>query len=71
VIAGCFSRQRGPRASFAAVLDAAPYPQQTRPPAQATELENIVLRDHLGTPVRLGDLWRERPAALIFLRHYG
>jgi len=54
-----------------AMLEAAPSPQQTRPPTQATTLENIVLRDYRGIPTRLGDLWRDRPAALIFLRHYG
>ena len=53
------------------MLDVATYPQQTRPPTRATELEDIVLRDYLGSPVRLGDLWEERPAALVFLRHYG
>jgi hypothetical protein len=53
------------------MLDAAKSPQHTRPPTQATELENIVLRDHRGIPTRLGDLWRDRPAALVFLRHYG
>jgi hypothetical protein len=24
-----------------------------------------------GGPVRLSDLWRERPAILLFLRHFG
>src|SRR5919108_3736849 len=57
------------RASFAGVLDAARQPQQTRPPTQATDLENVVLQDYRGSTVRLGDLWEERPAALIFLRH--
>jgi hypothetical protein len=36
-----------------------------------TALADIVLPDHDGHDVRLGDLWRERPAALIWLRHYG
>ncbi len=30
-----------------------------------------MLEDHEGRPVRLGDLWRERPAVLAFIRHYG
>jgi len=34
-------------------------------------LEDLTLPDHDGTPVRLGDLWRERPVALVWLRHYG
>jgi hypothetical protein len=34
-------------------------------------LAEIVLPDHEGTPHRLGDLWRERPVALVWLRHYG
>mgnify|MGYP001819567470 CR=1 FL=1 len=24
-----------------------------------------------GKPVRLGDLWQDRPAVLVFLRHFG
>ena len=31
----------------------------------------IVLPDQHGKRVRLGDLWAERPAALVWLRHYG
>jgi len=30
-----------------------------------------VLNDVDGHPVRLGDLWSERPAVLVFLRHFG
>ena len=30
-----------------------------------------ILQDDSGKDVRLGDLWLERPAALIFLGHYG
>ena len=33
--------------------------------------EDVVLQDDEGRDVRLGDLWRDRPVALIFLRHYG
>lgn len=40
-------------------------------PGRADELADIVLPDHEGTEVRLGDLWRDRPAALVFLRHWG
>jgi hypothetical protein len=34
-------------------------------------LADIELLDHDGEPVRLGELWADRPAALIWLRHYG
>jgi hypothetical protein len=34
-------------------------------------LADITLPDHDDEPVRLGDLWSDRPAALIWLRHYG
>jgi hypothetical protein len=53
------------------VLDAVHAQQQTNPPAHAGELEDVVLKDDQGNDVRLGDIWRERPAALVFLRHYG
>jgi hypothetical protein len=41
------------------------------PPQDADELADIVLPDHEGHEVRLGDLWADRPAALVWLRHYG
>jgi len=34
-------------------------------------LAQIVLPDHDGRDVRLSELWSERPAALVWLRHYG
>jgi hypothetical protein len=34
-------------------------------------LADIVLLDETGEDVALRDLWAQRPAALIFLRHYG
>ena len=37
----------------------------------ADQLADVVLPDQDGTDVRLGDLWRERPVALVWLRHYG
>ena len=40
-------------------------------PSTADRLADIVLPDHECHDVRLGDLWRERPAALVWLRHYG
>jgi hypothetical protein len=45
--------------------------QQTRPPSRADALADLALLDHDGNEVRLGDLWAERPAALVWLRHYG
>jgi hypothetical protein len=37
----------------------------------AQRIADLVLPDHDGHDVRLGDLWRERPVALVWLRHYG
>ena len=34
-------------------------------------LEHVTLADDAGNDVRLRDLWAQRPAALVFLRHYG
>ena len=34
-------------------------------------LADIVLRDHEDRAVRLGDLWADRAAVLVWLRHYG
>ena len=45
--------------------------QTTNAPARADALADIVLPDHDGNDVRLGDLWRQGPAALVWLRHYG
>jgi hypothetical protein len=45
--------------------------ERTHAPAEADGLAEIVLEDTDGAPVRLGDLWADRPAALVFLRHYG
>ena len=53
------------------MLGAASERQHSHPPATAEALADIVLPDHEGNEVRLGDLWSERPAALVWLRHYG
>ena len=53
------------------MLGAAKQRQQVHPPDRADALADIVLLDHDGNDVRLGDLWNERPAALVWLRHYG
>jgi prostamide/prostaglandin F2alpha synthase len=49
----------------------AKQPRRTNPPARADGLADIKLPDHEGKEVRLGDLWRDRPAVLVWLRHYG
>lgn len=43
----------------------------TAPPARADALADITLPDQDGHATRLGDLWRDRPAVLVWLRHYG
>jgi peroxiredoxin len=53
------------------VLGASREQQYTRPPTDASVLEDVVLHDYEGKPVRLGDLWSERPAVLVFVRHFG
>ena len=37
----------------------------------AARLAPIVLPDADGQPVRLGSLWADTPAVVVFLRHYG
>jgi hypothetical protein len=44
---------------------------QTASLPAADAIADLVLPDHDGGPVRLGDLWREHPVALVWLRHYG
>ena len=34
-------------------------------------LAGITLPDSDGEAIRLGSLWRDAPAVLVFLRHYG
>lgn len=45
--------------------------QKTHPPKRADALAELVLLDHDGHEVRLGELWKDRPVALVWLRHYG
>lgn len=40
-------------------------------PARADALADVVLQDSSGGEVRLGSLWEDRPAVVVFLRHYG
>ncbi len=37
----------------------------------SAKLANIVLPQATGGDVRLGSLWENAPAVLVFLRHYG
>jgi len=37
----------------------------------ATRLKRISVLDPDGTPVRLGDQWRDRTVVLAFIRHFG
>jgi peroxiredoxin len=53
------------------MLDTVRDRQETHPPSDASVLEDVVLNDYEGHPVRLGDLWSERPAVLVFVRHFG
>jgi hypothetical protein len=39
--------------------------------ARADALAEIVLADHEGREIRLAELWRAGPVALVWLRHYG
>jgi hypothetical protein len=43
---------------------------QTAALPAADAIADLVLPDQDGEAVRLGDLWRERPVALVWLRHY-
>lgn len=53
------------------VLGTASQRRRPGPPPRAEALADIVLPDHEGNDLRLGGLWRNRPAALVWLRHYG
>lgn len=53
------------------ILGTAGKRQKTRPPEDASELAQIVVKDLDGAEVRLGSLWEDGPATVVFLRHYG
>ena len=38
---------------------------------RADDLANLTVLDEQGAKIALGTLWRERPAVLVFLRHFG
>lgn len=52
-------------------LGAARSRQETRQPDDASGLADLVVKDLDGRDVRLGSLWEDRPAVLVWLRHYG
>ena len=35
------------------------------------ELKDVELQDSYGATQRLGELWRDQPVAVVWLRHYG
>ena len=45
--------------------------QSVRPPERADELGQVTVLDLDGNQTRLAELWRDRPAVLVWLRHYG
>jgi hypothetical protein len=45
--------------------------QHPDPPARADEIGEIELPDQDGVQRRLGDYWKEAPAVLVWVRHYG
>ena len=53
------------------ILGTAGKRQETRAPEDASELAGIVVKDLDGADVRLGSLWEDGPAVVVFLRHYG
>lgn len=53
------------------MLDTVKTRQSAVPPGRADRLVDIILPDHEGNEVRLGNLWRDRLVVLVWLRHYG
>jgi hypothetical protein len=45
--------------------------QEARPPQDASGLADLTVKDLDGSDVRLGSLWEDGPAVLVWLRHYG
>ncbi len=38
---------------------------------RAKTIGTMTVQDELGASVRLDTLWRDRPAVLVFIRHFG
>ena len=55
------------------MLGTASERQEANPPIRADALADLVLPDHEGNDVRLGELWSQpdQLAVLVWLRHYG
>jgi peroxiredoxin len=53
------------------LLDTVKHRQRIEPPTRADALAAIALPDQEGRSVLLGDLWRDRPAVLVWLRQFG
>ena len=39
--------------------------------ANVKAIEDVVLPDSYGREQRVGDLWKDQPVVLVWLRHYG
>jgi hypothetical protein len=39
--------------------------------SRAEDLATMTVLDEAGATVELGTLWRDRPAVLVFIRHFG
>jgi hypothetical protein len=53
------------------IIGTASERQHAHPPTRADGLADIELRDQDGVEHRLGGYWKEAPAVLVWLRHYG
>lgn len=57
------------RSSTLAVSDK--KPRRMRRMKDLRAIEDVRLPDSEGNEVRVGDLWRDQPLVLVWLRHYG
>lgn len=64
-------RFRNPRRWPSWMLDAVRTREQPATPEHIDALAEISLPDQDGHPVRLRDLWRDRPAVIVWLRQFG
>ena len=39
--------------------------------SRADDLATMTVLDEAGQPVALGSLWKDKPAVLVFVRHFG
>jgi len=46
-------------------------PRKPRAPGDTKAIENLRVLDVDGESVRLGTLWEDGPAVVVWLRHYG